>query len=276
MTMLSWTMGQVAGRITALSVRPGDDNTLYLGTAAGGLWKSSNGGVAWTRLSDVLDSPSIGAVAAFAGSGSAPDEVWVGTGEAYGGGCYGYFGRGLYYSNNGGTSFSTRNGSGANTLNLSFIYTIARHPTATQTMLVGGAGKCSGGATSGTGLYRSTDNGSNWARVISAGSAADVVFNPADGNIAYAAVNGSGVYKSINAGATWTLLAGGLPATAGSVRLAMAPSNSDSPSVTTSCAAGSSNSTLGATVSFTLPTDTDDEIVSWPFESVAMALMVKS
>ena len=129
MNMASWVMGPVAGRTTSLAVRDGDDNTLYLGTAAGGLWKSTNAGTNWQRLSDSLDTPSIGHVLAIAGATPEQDELWVGTGEAYAGGCAGYFGEGLYYSANGGASFVARNGSGSNTLNLSFINAISRHPS---------------------------------------------------------------------------------------------------------------------------------------------------
>ncbi|UXI69080.1 WD40/YVTN/BNR-like repeat-containing protein [Tahibacter amnicola] len=227
MSMLSWTMGLVAGRTTSLSVRPGNDNVLYLGTAAGGLWKSTNAGATWTRLSDVLDSPSIGAVLANAGAGSAPDDVWVGTGEAYAGGCGGYFGQGIYHSTDGGATFTPRNGSGSTALNLSFINAIARHPANTQTLLVGGSGKCTGGSSSGSGVYRTTDGGATWTRVISTGNSMDIVFHPGNGNIAYAAVNGSGVHKSTDGGVTWTVLAGGMPASASNVRLAMAPSDSN-------------------------------------------------
>ncbi|MEO8673354.1 MAG: hypothetical protein ABI411_18725, partial [Tahibacter sp.] len=223
MTMLSWGMGLVAGRVTALGVRPGNENVLYLGTAAGGFWKSTNGGTSWTRLSDALDSPSIGAVLVNAGAGSAPDDVWVGTGEAFGGGCNGYFGQGLFHSTDGGATFAARNGSVAAPLNLSFINAIARHPTNPQILLAGGTGKCSpSGSVAGTGIYRSTDAGTNWTRVSSVGSAMDLLFDPVDGNIAYASINGFGVYKSIDGGVTWSQVQA---STAGLQRIAMAPSN---------------------------------------------------
>jgi photosystem II stability/assembly factor-like uncharacterized protein len=218
MNMGSWVMGPVAGRTTALAVRENDDDTLYLGTAAGGLWKSTNGGEQWQRLSDSLDSPSIGAIHVRAGAKASEDEVWVGTGEAYAGGCAGYFGQGLYQSTNGGGAFVARNGSGTNELTLSFINGIDRGPGNSGVILVGGGGRCTGGSSAGSGVYRSTDGGLNWTRTLT-GVSMDVRFDPADALIAYAAVNGSGIFKSTDAGVTWINV---LATTASHVRLARA------------------------------------------------------
>ena len=219
MNMGSWVMGPVAGRTTALGVREGDDNTLYLGTAAGGLWKSIDAGVHWQRLSDSLDSPSIGALLVRAGDSADADEIWVGTGEAYAGGCAGYFGQGIYHSTNGGATFVARNGSGSNTLNLSFINGISRAPGANGTLLVGGGGRCTNGTSSGSGVYRSTNDGASWTRTLTAGVSMDVRFDPANALIAYAAINGGGIFKSIDGGVTWTNV---LATTASHVRLARA------------------------------------------------------
>ncbi|GAA0721689.1 hypothetical protein GCM10009105_32240 [Dokdonella soli] len=225
---LDWAVGFVAGRVSALGVRPGDDNVLYLGAAAGGLWKSTTGGTTWTRLSNTFDSPSIGSVLVVAGASTNQDQIWVGTGEPYAGGCYTYFGRGLYYSNNGGASFSSRNGSGLNQLNLSVINAIALKPGTGQTLLAGGFGQCGAdGSISGSGIYRTTDNGLTWSSVFGPADVTDVIYNPNNGSIVYAAANGGGVYKSTDAGDHWSQLTGALPvgAAAGSVRLAMAPSD---------------------------------------------------
>jgi len=223
MNMSTWAMGRVAGRTTSLAVRDGDDDTLYLGTAAGGLWKSTNAGTNWQRLSDSLDSPSIGYVHARAGATHEEDELWVGTGEAYAGGCYGYFGQGIYFSDNGGASFSARNGTGSNTLNLSFINAIDRDPADPHTLLVGGGGRCVDGTSSGSGVYLSTDGGANWTRTLTAGVSMDVRFDPDNAGVAYATVNSNGLYKSINGGATWTRV---YNTTSNHVRMAIAPSDS--------------------------------------------------
>ena len=223
MNMGSWVMGPVAGRTTSLAVRDGDDNTLYLGTAAGGLWKSTDAGSHWQRLSDSLDTPSIVHVLAIAGATPEQDELWVGTGEAYAGGCAGYFGQGLYYSDNGGAGFVARNGSGSNTLNLSFINGISRHPVDSQTLLVGGGGKCTGGTSAGSGIYRTTDAGQTWTRTLASGSSMDVRFDPANPDVAYAAINGAGLFKSTDGGISWVNV---LSVTSSHVRLTIAASDS--------------------------------------------------
>ena len=62
MTMLTWQMGNVAGRASALAVDPRTDDTLYLGSASGGLWRSTNGGAAWTELLGQSGTQSVGAL----------------------------------------------------------------------------------------------------------------------------------------------------------------------------------------------------------------------
>ncbi|MEP7044894.1 MAG: hypothetical protein ABI843_17660 [Dokdonella sp.] len=224
MSMLDWDMGRVAGRVTALAVDPTDEDTLYLGAAAGGLWKSSDGGGSWQQLFDQIGTESIGSILLETG---APDHVWVGTGEANAG-CLDYFGMGLFYSADGGASFEPRNGSGAAAMPLSFVTAITQSPTDTQTLIVGGQGHCNAsGSISGGGLYRTTDAGQTWSQVFSSSGALDVFFDPGDGTLAYAAIRAKGIYKSADAGATWTPLANGLPVNSAATysRLVMAPSD---------------------------------------------------
>ena len=52
MNMVDWIMGRVAGRLNAITPLPGDDNTVYAGSAAGGVWKTTNGGQSWTPVFD--------------------------------------------------------------------------------------------------------------------------------------------------------------------------------------------------------------------------------
>ncbi len=80
-----------SGRVTAIVVDPNNPNNVYLGTAQGGVWRSSNGGVTWEAIFDTAQSLAIGALAL------APDftTLYVGTGEFNGcGDCF--FGAGLY------------------------------------------------------------------------------------------------------------------------------------------------------------------------------------
>ena len=68
-----------SGRVTAIDVVESDVNTIYIGTAAGGVWKSVNAGLTWDPVFDKEDVASIGALAI---NQSNPKILWVGTGES--------------------------------------------------------------------------------------------------------------------------------------------------------------------------------------------------
>lgn len=224
MNMLDWDMGRVIGRVTALAVDPADENHLFLGAAAGGVWKSTDGGESWTQLFDAIGTESIGSILMESGN---PDHVWVGTGEAWAG-CIDYFGLGLFYSDDGGATFTAKNGEGDTAMPLSFVTTIAQSPADANVMLVGGQGHCNeNGSSTNGGIYRSTDGGATWTSVMASTGVRDITFHPTDANIVYAQVKSKGVYRSIDGGATWNRLENGLPigGLAAYGRIVMAPSD---------------------------------------------------
>ena len=224
MTMLNWDMGHVIGRVTALAVDAADESQIYLGAAAGGLWKSVDGGQSWTQLFDQIGTESIGSILLQGGN---PDQIWVGTGEAAAG-CIDYFGLGLFYSGDGGQTFEPRNGSGDTAMPLSFVTAIAQSPADPQILIVGGQGHCNGnGSSSGGGLYRTADGGATWTQVLQAPGSRDILFDPSDPSIVYAQARTKGIYQSTDAGQTWTRFETNLPinGAASYGRLAMAPSD---------------------------------------------------
>jgi len=226
MNMQGWLMGRVAGRVSALAVNPSNEQTVYVGTASGGLWKSVDGGSFWSPLFDTVGTETIGAVALDPNNSN---NVWVGTGEQ-GEGCFDYFGMGLFLSTDAGASFQPSNGSGGTALGLSNVTAVAVQPGNSTVVLAGGPGFCSSGVLSGNGVRRSTDGGLTWSLVLS-GQPNDIVFDPLVPSTVYASIGGNttsngGIFRSTDSGASWTQLSNGLPASSFSlVRLAMAPTN---------------------------------------------------
>lgn len=228
MTMLSWAMGRVAGRVAALAVHPSDENTLYLGSASGGVWKTVNGGSSWSSVFDTIGTQTVGSLALDPNNANT---LWVGTGEQSND-CFDYFGMGLFRSTDGGATFQARNGAAGSSLDLSWVTAVGVQPGNSNVVLAGGLGYCSSGVELAGGLYRTADAGATWTRVLT-GSVQDVVFDPANGNVVYAGVGrlagaDNGVWKSTNGGLSWTRLTNGILSgtSVRRVRLALAPSNS--------------------------------------------------
>jgi PKD repeat protein len=221
MTMTSWTMGKVSGRLNAVTPVPGNEDTVYIGAAAGGVWKTTNAGASWTPIFDQVGTLPIGAVTLDPANSN---KVWVGTGDKNGGGCAGYFGLGVFLSTDAGATWNARNGAGASAMPLSIVNAVAVQPTDSNVILAGGAGTCDGtGALTGAGVFRSTDAGLTWARVLS-NNVEDIVFLPGT-NTVYAGLIGAGVSKSTDGGATWTSVSTGLNASGSRLRLALSPSD---------------------------------------------------
>jgi len=224
MSMTDWIMGKVAGRITAVAPVPGNEDTVYIGSAAGGVWKTTNAGVSWTPIFDQVGTLPIGAVTLDPANSSS---VWVGTGDKNAsGGCSGYFGMGVFLSDDAGATWSARNGTGATAMPLSIVNAVAVQPTDSNVILAGGAGNCnSSGVLTGAGVFRSADRGLTWTRVLST-NVEDLVFVPGTSTV-YAGLINTGVSKSTDGGANWTSVSTGLNPAGSRLRLALSPSDSN-------------------------------------------------
>jgi photosystem II stability/assembly factor-like uncharacterized protein len=215
----------IGGRVSALAVAPGG-TTIYLGSANGGVFKSTNSGVNWTPLLDQAgwNVFSIGAVAL---DPSNPDIVYVGTGEANNA-VDNYDGNGLLRSMDGGQSWQS--------LGLSATARIARvavDPSNPSRIFVAAMGtQFSTGPDRG--LYRSEDGGQSWSKVLfvsDSTGATDVLVNPAHPETVFCATlervrhytyrraSGPecGIWRSADHGSTWTRLTNGLPTPSDSV-----------------------------------------------------------
>ncbi len=227
----------IGGRITDVAADPLDANTIYAASASGGVWKSTDGGTNWSSIFDGYGSPSIGALAL---DPTDANTVYVGTGEANpGGGSVAYGGDGVWKTTDGGATW-TNVGLGASR----YIGRIVVDPLNASNVFVAAAGNLFS-KNSERGVYRSTDAGATWTKVLYVSDSTgciDLAIDPANPSRIFAAmwerirkpdtrVYGgvtSGLYRSVDGGATWTKLTSGLPGGAtplGRIGVAVSPSN---------------------------------------------------
>jgi photosystem II stability/assembly factor-like uncharacterized protein len=227
-------IGPVGNRVTCVVGIPGQPNIYYVGAASGGIWKTTDGGTHWDPIFDEQPVSSIGSLAI---SPSEPNTIWAGTGESH---IRSHIsvGAGIYKSTDSGKSWKL--------MGLEKTGRIARiiiDPRNPDTVLVAAMGH-SYGPQQERGVYRTTDGGKTWERVLFADpdtGASDLVMDPSSPKTIYAGMwpleihtwgrdsggPGSGLHKSTDGGLTWKKITGhGLPARiTGKVTLAIAPSN---------------------------------------------------
>ena len=207
------------GRVLAVTGVPGEPNVFYFGAAAGGVWKTTDAGANWTPIFDKESIASIGAIAV---APSDHNVVYVGSGEAAIRGNISY-GNGVYKSLDGGKTW--RNIGLKDTRHIGAVIVHPRDPNIVFVAALGHAY----GPNAERGLFRTTDGGATWQKVLykdTKTGAIDVVFDPSNPNTLFASLweayrtpwslssggPGSGLYKSTDGGNTWTRLEGhGLP-----------------------------------------------------------------
>ncbi|MGE5245065.1 MAG: VPS10 domain-containing protein [Betaproteobacteria bacterium] len=220
------------GRVEAVTGVPGQIDTYYLGAVVGGVWKTTDGGHAWTPLFQHEAVSSIGAIAV---APSDPNIVYVGTGESAPREDIS-FGNGVYKSTDAGKTWTH--------LGLPDSRHIAKvlvDPSNPDVVLVAALGHVYG-PNAERGVFRSTDGGATWQKVLykdDQTGAIDLASSADAPRTVYAALwqlrrtpwnlssggPGSGIYKSTDGGATWTgLTGGGLPGSVlGKIGLAVVP-----------------------------------------------------
>ena len=209
----------MGGRIADIAaVQEGQRLTVYIGSASGGVWKSSDGGTTFKPVFDKQPSQSIGSVAI---DPSNSQTVWVGTGEAWTRNSVSV-GTGIYRSRDGGDNWES-----LGLTDSEHLSRIVIHPKDSNTVYACALGHL-WNSNQERGVFKTTDGGKNWQKVLyrneNAGCA-EMVMDPKDPNVLYAAMwdvrrqpwdfrsggPGSGLFKSSDAGATWHELRKGLP-----------------------------------------------------------------
>ncbi|MGC1516655.1 MAG: hypothetical protein WA810_13855, partial [Maribacter sp.] len=224
----------MSGRITAIDVVTKNPKMMYVGAASGGVWKSENGGSAWTPIFDDQPTQNIGALAI---QQSNPNVLWVGTGEGNPRNSMN-LGMGIFKSEDGGITWKHM---GLETTKT--IHRIRIDPTDPNIIYVGAMGDPFT-ASEHRGLYKTIDGGVHWKNILYSNTTSgigDVVMHPSNPNTLFAALydhhrspyyftsggEGSGMYVSNDAGENWTRLGEkeGLPSgNLGRIGFAIAPS----------------------------------------------------
>jgi photosystem II stability/assembly factor-like uncharacterized protein len=200
----------VGGRIAAIDAVHSDPNRIVIGVATGGVWMSGNGGLTWAPVFDGQPVASIGAVAI---NQSNPDIIWVGTGEGNTRNSTSV-GGGVFKSVDGGATWERVGLADSERINR-----IALHPTDPDTAYVAALGTL-WGPNEERGVYRTTDGGKSWERILYVDEntgATDIKMDPSNPDKLFAGMwqfrrwpyhfrsggPGSGMYLSRDGGETW-------------------------------------------------------------------------
>ncbi len=237
----------IGGRVLAIAVHPVQTGTVFVGSASGGLWKTTTGGdgaAPWTRVETGYPTLSVSAIAI---DQLHPDTIYIGTGEISRYvrplvgtlGARASYGMGVLRSTDGGTSWDTTG--------LSWAF---QNITAVQEIVINPLNPSTVFAATSEGVFRSTDAGGSWSLSNPVLMAMDLVINPSDTTIlisSHGNLNSSpnpGLYMTFDGGGAWTKLEGGLPAS-NFGRTSLDISRSDPSVVYAGISNGSSSSIIG-------------------------------
>jgi len=229
--------GGMSGRVTSIDVVTSNPEIMYVGTASGGIWKSTSGGVKWEPIFEKELTASIGAIAI---QQSNPSVIWAGTGEgnprnSLNGGF------GIYKSLDAGKTWKSMG-----LEKTRHIHRVVIDPTNSDVVYVGAIGS-PWGEHKERGVYKTTDGGKSWKQILftnTKSGAADLIMDPKNPNKLIATIwehkrdpwffksggTGSGVYITYDGGENWKQITEkeGLPAgELGRIGVAIAPSNPD-------------------------------------------------
>ncbi len=199
----SWSSGQ--GRVNVIKVDPNNSNIIYIGTPAGGIWKSTDAGLNWTPLSDFL--PQIG-VSGIVVDHTNSDIIYIATGDKDANDTYSV---GVMKSIDGGITWNTTGLTFTNTSTVAAD--MFMHPNNSNILWV---------ATS-AGLYKTSNAGVSWTKTLN-GNVKDVKLKPGNPDVVYA-VTTNRFHRSTNGGDSFTQITSGMPSNSGRLIIDVTPAN---------------------------------------------------
>ncbi|MCF8369546.1 MAG: hypothetical protein K9G76_10925 [Bacteroidales bacterium] len=189
---------QGIGRVNCIAFHPSNTNTFWLGAPSGGLWKSADGGVNWTVLTDNNSELGISAIAVTSNY-TTSNTIYIGTGDRDGGSAWS-LGGGNTHDNEGVGVLKSTDGGATWTSSLSFtpsqkivVYDLLINPTNDNNLI----------AATGNGIYETTNAGSSWTQ-ITTNVCTDLEYRPGSTTVFYGAfINGKYILTFTKSG-TWS------------------------------------------------------------------------
>lgn len=196
------------GRVNCIAFHPTDNNTYWIGTPAGGLWKTTNNGSSWTCLTDSNDVMGVSSII-IPSDYATSNTIYIATGDRD---AWDNRSIGVLKSTNGGQTWNTT----------ALTYTLASNTMVNKLLLDPNNNNTILAATS-NGLYKTTNGGTTWSTQLTSTDFIDIEFKPNSTSTIYGSTTDGKIYVSTNSGSTWSQKLN----TGYRIELAVTPNNSN-------------------------------------------------